>query len=204
MSPTRALVLGGGGLAGIAWHVGMLLGLADRGLDVGEADFIVGTSAGATVAAQVASGLPLDECFQRQVDPARQNEEMRPTGMSISDLWDTMLKLMTTFDDPVELRRQIGSMALAADTVAEPARRAVVAGRLPADAWPERRMATVAMDAVTGERRVFERGSGVGLVDAVAAVQRRPRHLASGHHRRGPLRRRRRLLVVQCRPGRRL
>ena len=169
LSPTRALVLGGGGLAGIAWHVGLLLGLADRGLDVTDADLIVGTSAGATVAAQVASGLPLDQCFQRQVDPASQNEELRPTGMSVTDLWDTMLGLMTDFDDPAELRRQIGSMALAADTVAEPVRRAVVAGRLPTDAWPDRRMATVAMEATTGERRVFEADSGVGLVDAVAA-----------------------------------
>jgi len=168
VSPTRALVLGGGGLAGIAWHVGILAGLADRGLDVTDADFIVGTSAGSTVAAQVASGMPIDECFRRQVDPAFQNRELRPT-LSVTDLWDTMLRLVEEVDDPAELRRRIGSVALAADTVAEPVRRAVVAGRLPSDDWPERRMATVAIDALTGDRRVFERGSGAGLVDAVAA-----------------------------------
>ena len=168
MSPTRALVLGGGGLAGIAWHVGILAGLADRGLDVTDADFIVGTSAGSTVAAQVASGMPIDECFRRQVDPAFQNRELRPT-LSVTDLWDTMLRLVEEVDDPAELRRRIGSVALAADTVAEPVRRAVVAGRLPSDDWPEQRMATVAIDALTGDRRVFERGSGAGLVDAVAA-----------------------------------
>jgi len=168
VSPTRALVLGGGGLAGIAWHVGILAGLADRGLDVTDADFIVGTSAGSTVAAQVASGMPIDECFRRQVDPAFQNRELRPT-LSVTDLWDTMLRLVEEVDDPAELRRRIGSVALAADTVAEPVRRAVVAGRLPSDDWPEQRMATVAIDALTGDRRVFERGSGAGLVDAVAA-----------------------------------
>lgn len=168
MSPTRALVLGGGGLAGIAWHVGILAGLADRGLDVTDADFIVGTSAGSTVAAQVASGMPIDECFRRQVDPTFQNRELRPT-LSVTDLWDTMLRLVEEVDDPAELRRRIGSVALAADTVAEPVRRAVVAGRLPSDDWPEQRMATVAIDALTGDRRVFERGSGAGLVDAVAA-----------------------------------
>ena len=168
MSPTRALVLGGGGLAGIAWHVGILAGLTDRGLDVTDADFIVGTSAGSTVAAQVASGMPIDECFRRQVDPTFQNRELRPT-LSVTDLWDTMLRLVEEVDDPAELRRRIGSVALAADTVAEPVRRAVVAGRLPSDDWPEQRMATVAIDALTGDRRVFERGSGAGLVDAVAA-----------------------------------
>jgi NTE family protein len=60
-------------------------------------------------------------------------------------------------------------MALAADTVSEPVRRAVVAGRLPTDEWPERPMVTVAADALSGDRQVFDRGSGVGLVDAVAA-----------------------------------
>jgi NTE family protein len=168
VSPTRALVLGGGGLAGIAWHVGILAGLAERGLEVTDADFIVGTSAGSTVAAQIASGMPIAECFRRQVDPDLQNQELRPT-LSVTDLWDTMLRLVEEVDDPAELRRRIGSVALAADTVAEPVRRAVVAGRLPSDHWPEQRMATVAIDAVTGDRRVFERGSGVGLVDAVAA-----------------------------------
>jgi NTE family protein len=169
VSPTRALVLGGGGLAGIAWHVGMVCGLADRGLDVTGADFIVGTSAGATVAAQLAAGITLDECYRRQVDPAHQNKELRPTGMSIADLWGVMLGLLEETDDPAELRRRTGSMALAADTVPEAVRRAVVAGRLPSDKWPERRMATVAMEATTGERRVFDADSGLGLVDAVAA-----------------------------------
>ena len=45
------LVLGGGGVAGVAWHTGLLLGLADEGIDLTSADRIVGTSAGATVAA---------------------------------------------------------------------------------------------------------------------------------------------------------
>jgi NTE family protein len=168
-SPTRALVLGGGGLAGIAWHVGMLAGLADRGVDVTDADLIVGTSAGATVAAQVASGIPLEQCFQRQVDPALQNEELRPPGMSIGELWEAMVRLIEETRDPLELRRRTGSLALGADTVPEPVRRAVVAGRLVSDEWPARRVATTAVDAVTGERKVFESGSGVGLVDAVAA-----------------------------------
>ncbi len=169
MSTDRALVLGGGGLAGIAWHTGMLLGLSEAGLLVDRADLIVGTSAGSTVAAQVACGVPLDECFERQVDPALQNEELRPTGMSTADLWDTMVRLLEEVADPAERRRRIGSMALAADTVPQPVRRAVVAGRLPTDQWPERPMATVAVDAATGDRRVFDRMSGVGLVDAVAA-----------------------------------
>ncbi len=163
------MVLGGGGLAGIAWQTGMLLGLSEGGLPVDRADLIVGTSAGSTVAAQLAWGLPLAGCFERQVDPALQNEELRPTGRSVADLWDTMARLLEEVADPAERRRRIGSMALAADTVPQAVRRAVVAGRLPSDQWPERRMATVAVDAATGQRRMFDRASGAGLIDAVAA-----------------------------------
>ena len=42
----RALVLHGGGSAGNAWEIGVIAGLFDAGLDVTEADLIIGTSAG--------------------------------------------------------------------------------------------------------------------------------------------------------------
>ncbi|MFC9551428.1 patatin-like phospholipase family protein [Rhodococcus sp. NPDC056960] len=49
----RALVLGGGGSTGNAWEIGVVAGLCDAGLDVTEADLIIGTSAGSTAAAQL-------------------------------------------------------------------------------------------------------------------------------------------------------
>jgi len=51
----RALVLAGAGAAGNAWEIGIIAGLFDAGLDVTEADLIIGTSAGSTVAAQISS-----------------------------------------------------------------------------------------------------------------------------------------------------
>ena len=167
------MVLGGGGLAGIAWHVGILLGLSEGGLHVDRADLIVGTSAGSTVAAQLAWGLPLAGCFERQVDPALQNQELRPTGMSVTDFWDTMAGLM---------RRSTTPRASSPDRVDGPGRRHRArtgpSGRggaaAPFRPWPDRRMATVAVDAATGQRRMFDRDSGVGLVDAVAACSAVP------------------------------
>src|SRR5690242_9491041 len=53
-----ALVLAGGGAAGNAWEIGLVAGLWDAGIDVADADLIVGTSAGSTVAAQITSGAP--------------------------------------------------------------------------------------------------------------------------------------------------
>src|SRR3954454_16865870 len=54
----RALVLGGGGSAGNAWLIGVIAGLFDAGLDLTEADLIIGTSAGSTAAAQITSASP--------------------------------------------------------------------------------------------------------------------------------------------------
>ena len=56
----RALVLHGGGSAGNAWEIGVIAGLFDAGLDVTEADLIIGTSAGSTAAAQITSATPTE------------------------------------------------------------------------------------------------------------------------------------------------
>jgi NTE family protein len=74
----RALVLGAGGHAAIAWEVGIVAGLADVGIDVRDAETVVGTSAGSLVGAQITSGLSLEELFHRQVDPDLQTKESPP------------------------------------------------------------------------------------------------------------------------------
>ena len=51
---SRALVLGGGGPVGRAWEIGLTHGFAGQGIDLGTADLIIGTSAGAVVGAQLA------------------------------------------------------------------------------------------------------------------------------------------------------
>ncbi|MFF4345082.1 patatin-like phospholipase family protein [Kitasatospora sp. NPDC001540] len=166
----RGLVLGGGGLAGIAWETGLLHGLAETGLDVpGTADHVLGTSAGATVAGQLASGLPLAELYRRQTEPALQNHEITPPAETLGALFETIGELVTEIDDPTELRRRIGELALAADTVPAADRLAVIAGRLPGRDWPAWPLTLTAVDAATGEPRTFDRHSGVPLLDAVAA-----------------------------------
>ena len=164
----QALVLGGGGVAGIAWTTGLLAGLASHGQDLTGAEPIVGTSAGATVAAQVTSGVSLDELFARQADPARQTMEI-PAEI---DMEKFVADFGAAFEDatsPAEVRQRVGALALAAETVSEVDRRAVIAARLPSHDWPAQRIVLVAVDAETGEPRLFDRASGVPLVDAVAA-----------------------------------
>ena len=47
--------------------------------------------------------------------------------------------------------------------------RATVAARLPGQLWPQRTLLITAVDAQTGDPVVFDRHSGVELVDAIAA-----------------------------------
>jgi len=169
MGTERALVLGGGGLAGIAWQTGVLYGLAEAGLDVTGPDLMVGTSAGSAVGAQLGSGLALSELFERQADPTRQNAELASGGDSLEDLMQTMAELDGEPLDPVERHKRIGALALAAETRTEPERRAVIEARLPSHAWPSWPLWVVAVDVHSGEHVVFDRDSGVDLVDAVAA-----------------------------------
>ncbi|WP_410562357.1 patatin-like phospholipase family protein [Amycolatopsis sp. cmx-4-61] len=164
----QALVLGGGGVAGIAWTTGLLAGLAEHGQDLTGADLLVGTSAGSVVAAQVASGVALSELYARQVDPARQTPEI-PAEIDFEKFAADFGGAITGASDPAQVRRAVGKLALEAETVPEADRRAVIEARLPVHDWPSQRVVIVAVDAETGEPRRFDRESGVPLVDAVAA-----------------------------------
>ncbi|KZF07790.1 MULTISPECIES: patatin-like phospholipase family protein [unclassified Rhodococcus (in: high G+C Gram-positive bacteria)] len=165
----RALVLGGGGVAGIAWQTGVLLGLAEAGADVSDAEMLLGTSAGSSVAAQISSGAALTELFERQADEAKQDHE--PHADSTIDELVSMLARAAQNSDgsAIDTRRRIGTEALAASTISERERRAIIERRLPSHSWPNRDLRIVTVDAVSGRHRVLDRGSGVQLVDAVAA-----------------------------------
>lgn len=167
-SRNRALVLGGGGVAGIAWETGFLAGLAERGIDMAGFDLIVGTSAGATVAAQLTSPTPLATLYAAQLDPSA-GIEPRIEGIDMPALTATIGQAMSDPGDPFAARRRIGAMALERDRVPEPERRRIIEARLPSHDWPEQRLWLTAIDAATGELRIFDRPSGVSLVDAVAA-----------------------------------
>ncbi|HEX7442621.1 MAG TPA: patatin-like phospholipase family protein [Acidimicrobiales bacterium] len=162
------LVLGGGGIAGIAWHTGVLRGLAESGIDLSSAERLVGTSAGATVAVQVGAGCSVADLFDRQVDPASLATELTP-HLSVTDLWERMAPIYTDSADDAERRLRLGRLALEAETVDEAVRRRVIAARLDGLDWAGDRVSVVAVEAATGRRRVFDGTSGVDVVDAVAA-----------------------------------
>lgn len=167
---TTALVLAGGGVAGIAWELGVLRGVLDGRPDLADAvlhtDVLIGTSAGSTVAALIGGGTPLDELYAAQLDPASAEIAV---DVDLMALFERFTAATAGVTDALELRRRLGALALATETVAEADRRAAVAARLPVREWSTRDIRIPAVDAETGETRVFSRDSSVELVDAVTA-----------------------------------
>lgn len=168
-SSTRALVLGGGGVAGVAWELGILLGLYEAGVDVRNADLIIGTSAGSVVGAQIASGVDLESLFAAQVTPGQQSKE-RMVTFDPNGLMEVYRQAITAgISDPKAMRARIGAYALSTPTIPEAERRTIIESRLPTRNWSERNLLIIAVDANSGEEYIIDRTSGVELVDAVAA-----------------------------------
>ena len=159
----KAVVLGGGGITGIAWEIGVIAGLSDEGVDLREADRVVGTSAGAIVGTLLRSELPLDDIYA--VQQTEETEEIGARmGLGIYLRW-TLVGLSSNAH---EARRRMGRLAIQAQTPAAD-RRAIIAARVPVSEWPAKRLLITAVDADTGDPMVFDRSSGVDLMDAVAA-----------------------------------
>jgi NTE family protein len=162
----RALVLGGGGFVASSWITGLITGMADAGVDVRDAELLIGTSSGARVALQLASGAPLEEVFAQQIGAAR--HVGRQSGpVDWDQLQREVARAKALGGDRAEILRRIGALALALEG---PDRRALVAAQLPMEHWPERRVQLIALNAATGVRRAFDRESGIELVDAVMAT----------------------------------
>ena len=173
-SSQRALVLGGGGSTGNAWLIGVLAGLADAGLDITGPDRVIGTSAGSTAAAQLVGATPaelyaaiLDAPLPQRPHPAAAAASTNPVPNHL----ERTGRIIAASKDASDMRRRMGAAALdlAEGFDASERWRATVAARLPKPEWPDHELLITAVDAETGEPVVFDRHSGVDLVDAVAA-----------------------------------
>jgi NTE family protein len=177
-SNKRALVIAGGGAAGNAWAVGLIAGLWDAGVDVTGADLIIGTSSGSTVAAQITSGTRPAELYaailaevpQRQAGAGA--DRRRAPKVQGLDYMEWSNGIIGSAEDASDMRRKIGAAALEMDdSDGSPTTRwrDIVAARLASHQWPEQPVLIAAVDARTGTPVVFDRSSGIDLVDAVAA-----------------------------------
>jgi NTE family protein len=166
---SRVAVIGGGGVAGIAWATGLMAGLERRGIDLRRADAFIGTSAGSVVGTQLACGMSPRLLLDALLSPVDDSlERARPYSQAAADQSNRLL-MDKVGGDLGAARRRIGAFALRSETVPLAMRRAIVAARLPQVLWPAVNLRVVAVDTASGEHRVFDRSSGVELVDAIAA-----------------------------------
>lgn len=191
---SRALVLGGGGPVGIAWEAGLIAGLAEGGVDLSEADFIMGTSAGSFVGSQLAMGRKASDMAAAIVAEAERHKSAadiarppagaqsgppgvaaggeRPAAPNLMPLMRMMQEAAAGTRDPKEVRKEIGAFALGATTVDEATFIKSFGRQLSGDqaeGWPAKAYACTAVDAETGEFLVWNNESGVGLARAVAS-----------------------------------
>jgi NTE family protein len=170
---SKALVLSGGGSVGIAWQSGLSAGLRRNGVDVAAADFIVGTSAGSAVGAQLALGRDMEAQLARYGEPTgRTASDPTSTGAAGSGMAERMARFMELMVSsaempPEERRTAIGQFALEADAM-DAEQFVGVFRYLAGEDWPEHYSCT-AVDAETGEFKVWNKAEGVELDRAVAS-----------------------------------
>lgn len=174
-SETTALVLAGGGVAGIAWEIGVLHGLRAAGGALAAAldtpALVVGTSAGSVVGTMVAAAADRDPAWDLEDAWAAQHAPSTteiPRTVDLEALFTRMADPTLTHD-PLAARRAAGEFAREVDPDGAPGRGSSVSARLPVHEWPRVPLRITAVDAHTGEVAVFDGRSGVALDDAVTA-----------------------------------
>ncbi|HEX4902547.1 MAG TPA: patatin-like phospholipase family protein [Acidimicrobiales bacterium] len=190
-----ALVLGGGGIAGAAWHGAVLAALQEAGWDARTADLVVGTSAGAGVAAVLRLGVPpvdlVAGALGRSMSPAGEAHAARagapveiptpPPGRRLPRPAAPHL-LLRAVADPWRFRPLLAMAAL------------LPAGQVPTDVigdrirrthdepWPERPTWITAVRLRDGRRAVFGRDVEADLATAVEASSAIPGWFAPVRH----------------------
>lgn len=188
---TTGLVLGGGGLIGLAYHAGALKALDEWGVDLAASQVIVGTSAGSIMGAYLAAGWSASDFFDyaygrhpRAV--ARAEDQVRESANIFTPLWENRAQ---------RVARSVGSTfavlssrgywgRIAGDRVPSARlRRAFPSGlysttetrlRLEEDlpaAWPQRGLLICTADLYSGRRVAFGHPDApeASLPDAVLA-----------------------------------
>lgn len=162
------LVLGGGGVVGLAWEVGVLAGLAEvDALDPRKAGLTIGTSAGSIIGSRLGLGASVSELFDEQTKPLEMNVAVTAppdpaAAMQAFNLWSTA--------DPMTQERAaaIGDAAIRARPDGESDWISTFETMLGPE-WPEIDLRVVAVACDNGERAVWTRESGVALALAVAS-----------------------------------
>jgi NTE family protein len=169
---TRALVLGGGGPVGVAWEAGFLAGLAEQGVDLSNADLILGTSAGSFVGGQLALGRSPAEIATPDLAGAVRAPAASDSPPDLTMLITKMLEAASGKRPAEEVRAEIGAWALNSAATGEEdfiARFAPSLGGDFDDPWPTKSFVCTSVDAADGSFKVWNKDARIGLARAVAS-----------------------------------
>jgi NTE family protein len=169
---SRALVLGGGGPVGIGWEAGLIVGLAEAGIALADADAFIGTSAGSVVGAQLAGGADLRASIELLgattaggVEGGTIDNQAAVDGLQ--QLMVLVAEAASSGGATDETRARLGALARQAQTVSEEEYLQlfqVLAG----GHWPDRFSCT-AVDTASGAFKVWGASDDVELALAVAS-----------------------------------
>lgn len=165
---TTSIVLGGGGVTGIAWLIGIFAGLQRNGFSVPRSCEFIGTSAGSVMCAQLAHGLSSETLLEQQLQEGGTGETFRPYSQRDADAKNRVL-VEKVNGDLVAARKRIGAFALRSETPSLDERRAIIRTRLDNQQWPDAPLRLTAVDVESAERVVLDKSTGLSLLDAVMA-----------------------------------
>ena len=176
----RALILGGGGPVGRAWEIGIIKGLADAGIDLTQADLVVGTSNGAILGVQLRAGKTLESLYATAIAPVT-----APAGPSPAPAYDVayaadavqpLLQLTSAAALTPELRIEVGRRALGATkAIGEDAQiKSALSNLGDIREWPRAALKIAAGDVTDGTMRFFDSGQGVAIERVIAAATANP------------------------------
>ncbi|MEU7141004.1 patatin-like phospholipase family protein [Nocardia sp. NPDC046473] len=161
-APDRtALVLGGTGLVRMGWLVGLVIGLADRGIRLVEADRIVGTSGGALVSAMLTTQADLSRLLGAAASPTS------PADPQV--IVDALAPLDEPGLDLAQARRKAGAIAVAAASSDPQAHIGRMHTLIGTALWPQRDLVIAAVDIATGALHGWTRDGAASLPEAMAA-----------------------------------
>ena len=168
------LVLGGGGVVGIAWEVGVLAGLADGlGWDPASPEVIVGTSAGSVIATLLRHGRTIEDLVAEQRSGGlRIGRTPPPAGEAVADPGAALAVFRSwagVEHMDADTARATAALAAAVATPDETAMVDSFRSALPDERWPDGDLRITGVSVSTGERVAWTAASGVELVRAVAA-----------------------------------
>jgi NTE family protein len=163
---TRALVLGGGGPVGVGWESGLAAGLAADGVVLGDADLIVGTSAGSIVGSRLALRMDLPALVSAVGRPLPAGAVASGATADLMTVWaDAAARGLT----PEQVRVEMGRLSLTAPAEAEGTFvTAEVFAQLQGCQWPASFRCT-AIDTLTGALQVWDESAGVPMPLGVAS-----------------------------------